>query len=390
MNSEISSNFDGKDYSEDKVRDILFNKILAPKIEFFNSVISNEFYNEYVKELWEKRNQIYHDDIKYDNRIDNISVMLNNKIIQISNYFKAHNMPFYENFSKTSLARVVICDLFSYYNSGIDFFKNSYVITKKANDLPDEFENTDQAVEFYNDIMIFLNDLTKYQAISNKLWDYNFENYIFSSIMNEYYKCTDKSNYKQKLDIYIKELKQMGLEQQANELENYFNKLTQNGFRKSREEKTNKSSDETDNKENELFSYYQTKITETRNLINNSKIKDKKILNVGTLLNNKVVESVHLFKKKGKDFYDFSTLEKMVLTILEDYYKKAYMALKNNSIDEYKEYCSKIYDFSIEKNVVPYFEVEPNDEWNEKYKKRYYSCKEELVSMGYMEKEEER
>lgn len=385
MNNEIISNFDGKNYSEEIVKDIIFNKLISEKKSNFNQIKTDEFYNLFLNELWKNRDQFY-DDLNYsDNKIEDMSVLLNNKVIEVANYFKNRNMSFYDNLSEPSLARLVISDLFSYYDYGMKFFNNSFEISQKIEGMPDEFENADQAIEFYHDSMTVINDLTKYQKISKKLWNYNIEKYIFSSIVNEYYELDDKKAFKERLDIYLKDIKALGLEQQAFEIKSYFDKVLKLDSKNNKVDKKEKNT-EKDMEEN-FFSKYQMKISETRNLINNLNLKDKNILNAGILLNNKVVELVHTFRKREKDFYNFSVLVKVSLTIIEEYYKRAYIALKHYSIDEYLDNCNKIFNFSIDKYVAPYFKDEVKDDWNEEYKEKFSSCKNELKSMGYLEKD---
>ena len=387
MNTEIASNFDGKNYSEEKVKDIIFNKLISEKKNIFNQIKSDEFYNVYITELWENRNQIYDDAKSFDNKIDDISVLLNNKVIEVANYFKNRNVPFYDNLSNPSLARLVITDLFSYYDNGMKFFNNSFEISQKVDSMPDEFENADQAIEFYNDSITFINDLTKYQKISKKLWNYNIEKYIFSSIVNEYYEYEDKIEFKKRLDIYLKDIQTLGLDQQAFEIKSYFDKVLKLDSN-NKEDKKEKSTE--NSAEKKLFDSYQRKIAETRNLMTNLNLKDKKLINAGIILNNKVVELVHVFRRKGKDFYDFSVLVKTSLTVLDEYYKRAYIALKHYDIDDYKDNCNKIYNFSIEKYIAPYFTEEVKEDWNETYKYRFSSCKRELEGMGYLEKNNEK
>lgn len=391
MEIENSSKKCSKQSSEEQVKDEIFNKFMTPRIEKINGVFSDECFKEFINELWKNRNEVYETydmNKRYDNRLENIAIILNNKIIEVANYFKKHNLNFYEELEKTSLARTIFEDLLSYYELGFVFLDNSFRITQKASDLPEEFENAEQAIEFYNDIIDLINCLTKYQNTTNKLWNYNFEKNVFSSIINEYYDFDDKTKYDERVKIYIAQLSSMGLKKQAKEITDYFEKVLKKQPIKVKILKKEKTIDGTveKDKETRLFEIYGSKISKTRNLIKNLKLKDQKLDNAGILLNNKVVELVHIYKNKGKDFYEFSTLVKLMLKILDDDYKSAYMALKNDDITKYKEYCKKIYNFSIEKVLIPYFECEPDANWNKKHIERFYSCKNEIEDLGFKKK----
>lgn len=388
MKMENSFKKCSKQFSEEQVKDEIFNKFMAPRIEIINGVFSDECFKEFIDELWKNRNEAYDNyeiNTKYDNRLENIAIILNNKIIEVANYFKKNNFNFYENLEKTSLAKTILEDLLSYYELGFAFLDNSFRITKKANDLPEEFENAEQAIEFYNDIIELLNCLTKYQNTTNKLWDYNFEKNVFSSILNEYYDIEDKTDYGERIKVYTTQLASMGLKKQANEISEYFEKILKQQPQKTVNSKKEKVKNELveENTEKRLFDVYDSKIKETRNLINNLKLQDQKIDNAGILLNNKVVELIHIYQNRGRDFYEFSTLVKLMLKMLEDDYKRAYMALKSGDTYEYKKYCKKIFEFTIEKTLMPYFEDEPNANWSEKHIERFYLCKDEIEALGF-------
>ena len=81
---------------------------------------------------------------------------------------------------------------------------------------------------------------------------------------------------------------QLGLDQQAFEIKSYFDKVLKLDSN-NKEDKKEKSTE--NSAEKKLFDSYQRKIAETRNLMTNLNLKDKKLINAGIIIGTKSIIS---------------------------------------------------------------------------------------------------
>lgn len=383
MNNEITSNFNSNNYSEDKINDILFNKLINNKVEQYDEIINNEFFAEFISQIWYNRNEIFVDIFTQNDNIDNISIELNNKIIEVLHFFKKNNISYYQELTKTSLSRLVTSSLFDIYSKGFNYLKETFELTEQLKNKHESFKNSKEASDFFRDIKNAVRLIEKYQVQSNKLWDFNFEKNILSCIIDEFYACEEKETFKKDLKIYIEELKQLGLNSVAKEAISFFKRI----YKESSDDFLNfDEENEKDNlkKEEDFFKVYQKRIEIVNELLNEKKLDNKKIYNIGTLLNNKVVEIYHIYKKKNINFYSDLKLKDILLKMLDEYYDLGYYALYNDHFKDYNKYCSRIYLFNMENDIVPFFKENKN---SKKYinSNLFKECKNELSDLGYLE-----
>ena len=228
MVEEIRNNFDGKNYKEEKVIDILFNKIIMKKRNDLKYIFEDEVYEEFLKELW------YSEENTVSNKkIDNIAIELNNKIIEIANYFKERDVQFYEEINKTSLSRLVLEKLFEYYNEAYKNLIKTYKAMENLDDMPEQLASAKQFKVIYDNVNDFITSLTRYQKISNNdLWKYDLNKNIVSTIIDEFYSLENKADFIPYLEIYISDMKKLGLNTQIKELRDIFIQFKSVDFKK--------------------------------------------------------------------------------------------------------------------------------------------------------------
>lgn len=165
----------------------------------------------------------------------------------------------------------------------------------------------------------------------------------------------------------------------------------------------------------ELFTIFQENMSNMRKLIN---IYDEvakymgKIDNIAIIINNKIVELSHQFKKKGIFFYSESALESLILKKFKVYYDFAKQNLESGvceckdlrengeymlddaykycfdkatlHINVYKRFANEIWKFNLEKDILPMILEERNDYPDkEKYNIILDKYKQELRTLGY-------
>ena len=133
---------------------------------------------------------------------------------------------------------------------------------------------------------------------------------------------------------------------------------------------------------NELFPKLQKNIEKVNTKLNNFLVYKKSLekINPAILVNNKIVELGHIFKRKDIGFYSESNLKNIILLQLYALFVTACIKLENaisidsevhenlyelsnedieiyhsyfdNIMDEYKTACKEIYSYSIEKDIA--------------------------------------
>lgn len=383
MNNEITSNFNSNNYSEDKIKDILFNKLINNKFEQYDEIINNEFFAEFISQIWYNRNEIFVDIFTQNDNIDNISIELNNKIIEVLHFFKKNNISYYQELTKTSLSRLVTSSLFDMYSKGFNYLKETFELTEQLKNKHESFKNSKEASDFLRDLKRSISLLEKYQVQSNKLWNFDFEKNILSCIIDEFYECEEKESFKEELKIYIDQLNEIGLNYIAKDAIHFFKRI----YKESSDDFLN-FNDKKENvilkNEKEFFGKYQERIEIIRKILKEKNLEKEKIYNIATLLNNKVVELYHIYKKRTLDFYSDLKLKDILLKMLDEYYDLGYYALYNDHFNDYNKYCSRIYLFNMENDIVPFFKENKN---SKKYinSNLFKECKNELSDLGYLE-----
>ena len=145
-------------------------------------------------------------------RIPNISTSLNNKIVEIGNYYEKHNLCFYD-FSP--LSYIILCDLCNYVKSAFgdlrEFFKITNLITsqgaiskmskKSLKKCTEKFKIGNirkfiherkmySSIQLQQEYIILLNQLKKmhitvedYLSLDNELFNYNLDQNLADSII---------------------------------------------------------------------------------------------------------------------------------------------------------------------------------------------------------------
>lgn len=149
--------------------------------------------------------QIYND-AKFENRkLDNIAIIINNKIIELSHKFTKKGILFY---SESALESLILKEFKSSYDIAKANLEKAICIyidlEENIDYMPDEiyFSNLTQAL-LYTDV---------YQNFANEIWKFDIRKDITKIIIDERKDYSDKKRYEHILEKYKQELKILGYE----------------------------------------------------------------------------------------------------------------------------------------------------------------------------------
>ena len=206
MVENIGEKFEGKNYTDEEVEKILFDEIIMQERNEISNVFSDEAFLDFKEALWETDANI----MTKHREIPNSSIFLNNKIVEILNYYRAKGQSFYQDIQKNSIAKLILEKVFSIYNQAFKCLNSAMEAIETTEGIDDFRMNVDEFTELYIALNKYLVNMFKYQKISDKeLWKFDIEKHIVGTIFEEFINCKDKGKYIAKLKIYLEDLKKL-------------------------------------------------------------------------------------------------------------------------------------------------------------------------------------
>lgn len=202
----LSKIFDGKKYTQEETEDILFNGITLPQIAKISEIIQEEKFQVFLKYVWNSKEN----KIARKREIPNSAIDLNNKIVELIHYYQDKGFSFYEEIKKSSLARVMVEDLFSSYNKTCYCLTNARKSINEIGSISELKLNIDEYENLGVEVRKYMTNMLCYQNVSDReLWRYDIENDAVGSVLKEYFNCEDKGKFVNHLSVYISDMKKL-------------------------------------------------------------------------------------------------------------------------------------------------------------------------------------
>lgn len=173
----------------------------------------DKLFTKFQEEIAETREIInMYNCARLENReLDNIAIIINNKIVELSHKFKEKGILFY---SESALESLILKEFKVLYNLSKTNLKKAILIyldlERNIDYISDEtYTNNINQASLYIDI---------YQNFADKIWKFDIEKDIVKIILDERADYPDKEKYEHTLERYKQELKILGYENVLHDL----------------------------------------------------------------------------------------------------------------------------------------------------------------------------
>ena len=227
MVENILEKFEGKNYKDEEIENILFNEVIMGERNKFEAIFQDEMFIDFLEELWDSEANM----ITKKREIFNLALFLNNKVVEIVDFFRRRGISFYKELNDTSVAGLALESVFHKYNDTLKYLENAIDSVRQMDSVSEVKLNVDEFKTIFEQLNRYFINMRKYQLDSDRnVWNYSIEKDIVNDILQEFFDSPDKGKFLKKLSIYLRDLRRLGLNEQINEITIFFSRIRKTEF----------------------------------------------------------------------------------------------------------------------------------------------------------------